>query len=114
MMNWRQGLNAVVFLAILAGAGNVLAFGGHEQMYEVTVTNVTQGEIFTPIMVATHPGRVKLFELGAAASPELEMLAEGGDSGPLSEVLKSVGALDVVTAGDVLPPGGSVTLAVAL
>ena len=113
MMNWRRGLNAVIFLAILAGTGNVLASGGHQQMYEVTVTNITKGEIFTPIMVASHPGGVKIFELGAPASEELEKLAEGGNSGPLAGVLKDAGALDVATAGDVLPPGGSVTLAVA-
>jgi hypothetical protein len=78
--------------------------------YEVTVTNVTQGEVFTPIMVASHPRGVELFQLGEAAGNELAMLAEGGDPGPLSAALLRQGAHDVAVAGDVLPPGGSVTL----
>ena len=118
MKDWRKGFSVVVSLAVLAGSGNALAFGGHHrghhQMYQVTVTNITQGEIFTPIMVAAHPRAVKLFELGTVASAELEMLAESGNSEPLALLLKSAGALDVVTAEDVLPPGESVTLTVEM
>ena len=64
----------------------------------------------TPIMVASHGRGVNLFSTGEAASTELEMLAEGGDTGPLSERLEEAGALDVTTTGDVLPPGHSVTV----
>jgi hypothetical protein len=79
--------------------------------YEITVTNITQGEIFTPIMVASHTRGVKLFELGKPASTELEILAEGGNPGPLADSLISSGAaLDVATADGVLLPGSSLTL----
>ena len=101
--------------AILSGtlffAGHAMASGG-KGAYEVTITNVTQGEIFTPIMVATHPRGVKLFELGDSASTPLAILAESGDTAPLSDYLVDEGAHDVVTADDVLPPGASVTLTV--
>lgn len=81
--------------------------------YEITVTNITQGEIFTPIMATSHRRGTKLFKLGDAASTELEMLAEGGDTGPLTNSLISSGAaLDVVTADGVLLPGDSLTLTV--
>lgn len=109
----RHCLNALVLAAVLSGSGHALASDRHQRFFEVTVTNVTKGEIFTPIVAASHPRHVKIFELGSAATMELEMLAEGGDTGPLAEWLKRAGALDLDTAVDVLPPGQSVTLKVA-
>ena len=60
-----------------------------DAQFKITVTNITQGEIFTPIMAASHRRGIKLFKLGDAASTELEMLAEGGDTGPLTNSLIS-------------------------
>jgi hypothetical protein len=111
MKTWSRKITTVVLSGSLFITSNVTASGGRG-VYEVTVTNVTQGEIFTPIMVASHPRGLRLFEFGEAAGNELAMLAEGGDAGPLSALLLSEGAHDVATAGDVLPPGGSVTLIV--
>lgn len=88
---------------------STLSAEGKGRAYEVTITNITKGEIFTPIMVAAHPAGVKLFHTGEPASEALEMLAEGGDTGPLSEYLADAGAIDVVTTDNVLPPGMSVT-----
>lgn len=111
MKRWKQisGAGAFAGMALLSAAAFADGKGG---MFEVTVTNVTQGEILTPILVASHPQGVQLFELGSPAGLELEMLAEGGDTEALGDALKDAGALDVVTAGDVLPPGQSVTLRV--
>jgi hypothetical protein len=81
------------------------------KMFRVTITNITQGEIFTPILVASHRSGVRLFKLGSAASTGLEILAESGNTQPLSDDLKATGkVLDVITADNVLPPGQSVTL----
>ena len=113
MMDWRNGRNSVLLSALLLSAASAVAADAKGRTYEVTVTNITKGEIFTPIMVASHGRGVKLFELGSAASGELEMLAEGGDTGPLTQALEAGGALEVVTAADGLPPGASVTLKVA-
>lgn len=107
---WRQ-IGTVVLSGSLFCSSHTLASEGRGA-YEVTVTNVTQGEIFTPIMVASHPRGIQLFELGHPAGTELAMLAEGGDTGPLSALLTQQGAHDVATAAGVLPPGGSVTLTV--
>lgn len=82
--------------------------------FEVTITNITKGEIFTPVMVASHRQGVHLFEAGHPASTELEILAEGGDTAPLSSKLLDEGALDVVTTDGVLPPGQSVTVHVRM
>jgi hypothetical protein len=55
--------------------------------YEVTVTNVTRDQQFTPLLVVAHHPRVRLFELGQPASSELETLAEEGVTGPFEMAL---------------------------
>ncbi len=81
--------------------------------FEVTVTNITKGEVFTPIMVASHRHGVKLFEIGEPVDQDLETLAESGNTQPLSTSLLTSGlALDVVTAEGPLLPGNTVTLRV--
>ena len=109
MKYWKQLFGA---LLVALPASYALAGGGGNRAFEVTITNITLGEIFTPVMVATHGRHVKLFSEGMQASPELEMLAEGGDTAPLSNKLLDDGALDVVTTDGVLPPGHSVTVQV--
>lgn len=85
------------------------------KMFEVTITNISHGEFFTPIMVASHQYGVKLFKLGEAANAELEVLAESGNSNPLKDYLLATGkVLDVAQASAPLPPGQSVTLKVRM
>jgi len=110
--------NLLKTIATTALCGSLLlsstAFAGGNKMFEVTVTNVTKSEIFTPILVAsTHRG-FKLFKQGSPASIELEQLAEGGNTAPLSDFLISGGhALDTATSSP-LVPGGSVTITVKM
>jgi Spondin_N len=87
--------------------------------YEITVTNLTRGQRFTPILVATHKESVRLFELGSPASAQLRTLAEEGDTGPLAALLASMPEVkDVVTstppppASNLIDPGESITLTV--
>lgn len=92
-------------------AGNAIA--DEYKTYDVTITNITRGEIFTPILVASTSHDSKFFTLGTAASGELEVIAESGNPVPLSNSLINTGAaLDVVTSAGVLAPGKSVTLTV--
>ena len=78
--------------------------------YEITVTNVTRGQSFTPILVATHRAGVKLFTEGSPASPELALVAEDGDTVPLAAKLSAnPNVLQVTTISD-LDPGKSVTV----
>ena len=82
-------------------------------MFEVTVTNLTRGQRFTPILVASHRAGVRLFELGQPASSQLASLAEEGDVAPLTTLLNlSPDVLDVVDSGALLEPGASVTVRV--
>lgn len=94
-------------------AGTLFSASAFAVQYEVTVTNLTRGQTFTPIMVASHRGEVELFEPGKAASAELAALAEGGDIGPLSESLKATGrVMDIADSGGLLGPGESVVVTV--
>lgn len=95
------------------GIANVQA--SDEGMYAVTVTNLTRGETFTPIMVATHKKGMHAFKLGDPASAELAAIAEGGDFGPLSTKLTDSGvAYDIATNGALLAPGASTTIMVKM
>jgi len=84
-----------------------------EGFFEVTVTNVTRGQQFTPILVASHKADVRLFELGKLASPGLQIVAEEGNVAPLTdELLAMPGVLDVTNSEALLNPGASVKIQV--
>ena len=79
--------------------------------FEVTITNITKNQIFTPLLLATHSSTVSLFTPGHPASLELEMQAEGGNPGPLKGLLDgNPGVLNTAVSGGLLLPGDSVTV----
>jgi hypothetical protein len=77
--------------------------------WQVEITNVTPGQTFTPFLVAAHYGNKDLFEVGQPPTPELAMLAEGGDTGPLSAMIEDRWN-EVQTVPGLLGPGQSVTV----
>ncbi len=110
-------ISAVIVLGAALASCDTMAseYSTSDNMYEVTITNISHGEFFTPIMVASHQHGVKLFKLGEAASSELEIIAESGNSNPLKDSLLASGkTLDVAQATSPLPPGQSVTLTVRM
>lgn len=80
--------------------------------FEVTVTNVTAGVYFTPLIASAHPADVAMFEVATEASPQLQAIAEGGDVSGMAALLESIGA-SVATGGGLLGPGQSETLVVS-
>lgn len=70
-------------------AAGVLGLSAQAQAaeLEVHVQNLTQGIFFTPILVAAHPADASLYELGMAASPELQAMAEGGNLSGLTDIV---------------------------
>jgi hypothetical protein len=76
------------------------------QQVEVSVTNLTQGIYYTPFIISAHSSEMSLYTLGETASPELQMMAEGGDISGLSMMLSNANA-DVIEnpAGGLLEPG---------
>jgi hypothetical protein len=53
-------------------------------IYEVTLMNITQGQIFSPPTLTTHAAGMKLWQAGETASVALETLAESGDTSQLN------------------------------
>lgn len=85
-----------------------------DDFFEVTVTNATATQSFTPILVATHASESVLFRLGEPASAGLAVLAEGGDTAPFAAVLaQNDQVLDVQSSSGLLAPGQSRTIRVA-
>jgi hypothetical protein len=99
---YKQAITALGFAVI----SNFTAAQTAE--YQVTITNITPGQSFTPQLVVTHDPSVRLFKLGASASEPLEMLAEGGDTGPLIEAVGDA-ATDAKTIDGLLGPGETAT-----
>ena len=62
--------------------------------YRITVRNATDGQPLTPPLAATHNRAVSVFRKNGLTLPELELVAEDGDSGPLAALL---GGLEQVT-----------------
>jgi Spondin_N len=96
-------------------AGLVAAtFGAHADerrwTYEVTVTNVTYNQRFTPLLLATHKPDIRVFTLGAPALPQLATLAEDGNVAPLRALLDASPLVHATAAGNgLLDPGQSVS-----
>jgi len=71
--------------------------------YEVTITNLTDGQPFTPPVVAVHRQPVDVFTVGEPASVELQEIAENGNLPPM------LAALDPATnrhVSSLAPVGG--------
>ena len=101
-------------LALGAAVCTVLAANqsAHATEYEVTVTNLTNGLHFTPLLLSAHPEDTRFFYTGEPSSPELQALAEGGDTTALAALLESVSA--TVNVDDaLLAPGESRTFLIS-
>lgn len=84
-----------------------LTLADHGRRYEVTITNISKGQTLTPQLVTTHAPHVELFALGSPVSLGVEILAEDGNTAPLTEELESKGrsVSDIKTIGGLLGPG---------
>jgi len=99
-------LAASLLLATTVGAVTSI----NAQELEVTVTNLTQGIYYTPLLVSAHNADMSLYTLGQPATNELQMMAEGGDISGLSAMLSAVNANNVENpASGLLAPAMSTT-----
>jgi len=62
------------------------------QELTISVTNLTQGIYFTPIIAASHNDTTSIFNVATSASAALQALAEGGDISGVSTMLTSASA----------------------
>lgn len=106
MKNRSVLLFVLIFFSSAAFAGG----WGHQPVYEVSITNITKGQKFTPILGASHNHYANIFELGAPASAELATLAEAGNVAPLKELLDASSEVQATTmTAGLLDPGATVT-----
>lgn len=106
-MPTRRLITALACATLALGVSDTAEAQGNAT-YRVTVTNLTRGQRFTPLLVATHTGGVRIFAPGTAASPELRTVAEEGDIMPLMAALRAL-PMDV---GDLAASDGLLTPAV--
>jgi len=80
--------------------------------YKITLTNLTPGQPFAPIMAASHSSGMSFFEAGQAPSDELAKLAEAGNGKPMAaKLLAMPGVTDAqVSTTGLTFPGKSTTL----
>lgn len=106
VVQFKQMLRATLPLAALV-ASTAMAQTG----VEITVTNLTRGQSFTPIFAVSHTDEVALFHLGEPAIPALSELAEGGDVTPFMALAAgSNEVIDFTASAGLLAPGESTTL----
>jgi hypothetical protein len=104
----REALAAIAALVVLLSASLALAQSGAR--YTVTITNLTKGQTFTPVLLATHTPATRLFAPGTFATPELRIVAEEGDTAPLAALLRqSPEVRDIVIAPGLQPPAVTAT-----
>ena len=103
---------ALGVIALTAVVGSFVNLGAQsDARYSVTVTNLTKGQTFTPLAIATHAPGVRIFAPGTQASPQLTVLAEEGAPDMLVALLRGMttGVREVVTAAGLQTPAVSAT-----
>lgn len=109
--------SAVLIIASMlftsSGYANNYYYQGYNDEYEVTITNLTYNQVFSPALVVSHRRSISLFEAGEAASEGIAIMAEAGD---VSAIIDSVSGDNRVrstdTAAGPLLPGKSTTITV--
>lgn len=103
----RTALLAVP-LAMVMGAGSVYA-----DDWAITVTNLTNGNSFTPLLLTATPHDTHLFTPGTMASSELALMAECGDISGLVGTALVTSSNSQNPAGGLLKAGMSTTTTIA-
>ncbi len=113
----KRFITVVAAVAVLLSLTAAASADPPASTYEVTITNLTSGQPFTPPLVATHRKSIDLFDVGQPASTEIQEIAENGNLDPA--VALATGSSQVIDAqvvlGDVPPvlPGASRTFTVS-
>jgi hypothetical protein len=109
---------AFAMMVTLSVVSPVVAQTPEKTRYEITVTNQTRGQHFTPPFVVIHKPGVKLFTLGEPVSPQLMALIEDASPNALGVLLASLPEVkEVITAATppanaLIDPGKSGTVTV--
>ncbi len=98
-------IGCLMALTLLITNGYADRYGGY---YKVTITNMTSNQTFTPTIVLNHKKGVSLFTPGSPASKSLGILAESGNTEPLSTMMAgNPRVAEIATSEGLLMPGDS-------
>ena len=100
---------------VLCSAALLTACGGDDDMatFELTVTNITTAQPFSPVTALAADDSLSLFTLAQPASTALEEIAEGGDnSALLAAAAENEAVYSSVSGSGIIMPGMSETLTV--
>jgi len=90
----KSTMRSSAFLALTvlfaASAANADNYYSRNLVYEVTITNITKGQVFSPPVLVTHSKGVALFAVGEPALDELALVAEDGAGGPLADLVSTL------------------------
>ena len=76
---------------------------------DITLTNLSHGNHFTPLLFAAHDSGQHMFQIGVAATASLQAMAEGCDISFLNTNMMSVDAdVNANPAGGLMMPGQTV------
>jgi len=107
-MNTKQ-LGVAMFSALSLCS---MSFSAQAAQWDISISNLTHGNLFTPLLVAGHNSTSHLFELGSTASTGIRAMAECGDLTALLVEAGNAGAdtmSDLVGGGNVLMAGNTIT-----
>jgi hypothetical protein len=79
--------------------------------YQVTITNLTAGQTFTPQLLITHTGGYRIFRMAEPASEGLANLAEGGQTSVLVDEVGDA-LIDSVVTEKPLGPGETIVASI--
>ncbi len=107
-------LTVIAVVAVMAAvAVPANGSGGGTRTYEVTITNLTDGQPLSPPVAVTHRKSAPLFRVGGQASAGIEAIAEDGNQAVAVDGLIASQdvfdlVFDVVDGGEPLAPSGTV------
>lgn len=97
----------------LSATANQYGYYHAKKQYKITITNITKGVSFTPLLAATHNRDARFFTVGEPASEAVSRIAEGGDIAVLKEELDdSENVFSTANSEGLLAPGASVEITI--
>jgi hypothetical protein len=98
---WRAAALATVALyGLTLGAAPIGAQMMDARIYEVTITNLTTGQLLSPPVLAAHDASYTVFEVGEKASEGIWTVAEQGNPMTLAEQLRATPEVASVAVAD--------------
>jgi hypothetical protein len=98
---WRAAaLTGVALYGLSLGAAPSRAQMMDNRVYEVTITNLTTGQLLSPPVLAAHSADYSLFDVGEKASEGIWTVAEQGNPTRLAEQLRMTPEVASVVVAD--------------